>query len=46
MRRQFRTPLARYGFSGLAVFAAANGLWAPALVCSLIAAYAWRSHHR
>ncbi|HEY6114862.1 MAG TPA: hypothetical protein VI172_02790 [Candidatus Dormibacteraeota bacterium] len=44
MRRQFRTPLARYGFSALAVFAAASGLWTPALVCSLIAAYAWRTH--
>jgi hypothetical protein len=44
MRRDFRTPLARYGFTVLAVFAAANGLWTPALVCALLAAYAWRSH--
>ncbi len=46
MRRHFRSPLARYGFSVLAVFAAANHLWAPAIFCTLIATYAWRSRHR
>ncbi|MFH8336941.1 hypothetical protein [Streptomyces sp. AM6-12] len=44
MRRHFRHPLARRGFTVLAVLAALNGLWAPAAVCTLIAAYAW--HHR
>lgn len=43
MRRSLHTPLARYGFSVLAVFAALNGLWAPATLCTLIAVYAWRS---
>jgi uncharacterized membrane protein len=43
MRRDFRTSLAKYGFTTLAVFAAANGLWTPALFSALLAAYAWHS---
>lgn len=43
MRHDFHTPLARYGFTTLAVIAALNGLWTPAILCTLIAAYAWRN---
>ncbi|MGW0575146.1 hypothetical protein ACWD25_04070 [Streptomyces sp. NPDC002920] len=44
MRHDFRTPLARYGFTALAGLAAANGLWTPAIFCTLLAAYAWHSN--
>lgn len=43
MRRILRTPLARYGFTALALFAASNGLWTPAAFCTLIAAFAWHA---
>ncbi|MFJ8345067.1 hypothetical protein ACIQ9J_01560 [Streptomyces sp. NPDC094153] len=38
------SPLARYGFTTLAVLALANNLPAPGLACTAIAIYAW--HHR
>lgn len=44
MRHDFHTPLARYGFTLLAVIAALNGLWTPAILCTLLAAYAWHRH--
>lgn len=36
-------PLGRYGFTVCAVFALLNGLFLPGLVCTAIAAYAWRT---
>ncbi|MGW4042979.1 hypothetical protein [Streptomyces sp. NPDC004721] len=37
------SPLARYGFTALAVLALANNLPLPGLACTAIAIYAWRS---
>jgi hypothetical protein len=36
------TPLARYGFTTLAVVAYVNGLFMPCLVCAVLAAIAWK----
>ncbi len=35
-------PLGRWGFTVLAAFALLNGLLLPALVCTAVAAYAWK----
>lgn len=43
MHRRFRAPLARYGFTALALLALANGLILPAVVCAAIALYAWKT---
>ncbi|MFF7142282.1 hypothetical protein ACFZB5_13670 [Streptomyces nodosus] len=45
MRRHFRSPLARYGFTVLAVLALATAQTGPALVCTALAIHAWR-HRR
>lgn len=43
MRRNIlRTPLARWGFSVLAVFSYANDLFVPAVVCGVVALCAWK----
>jgi hypothetical protein len=39
-----RQPLARWGFTTLAVLALGAGQIIPSIVCGLIAGYAW--HHR
>ncbi|SFY52074.1 hypothetical protein [Streptomyces sp. F-1] len=46
MRRHFQHPLARRGFTVLAIVAALNGLWPPAVACTLLAAYAWHNRRR
>lgn len=43
MRRHFRSPLARWGFTTLAVLAIATAQPGPFLVTAALAAYAWRS---
>ena len=42
MRRHFRTPLARYGFSVLAVFAYAGHFYPGAIAAGAIALYSWK----
>ncbi|MEV6504818.1 hypothetical protein AB0M61_01685 [Streptomyces sp. NPDC051642] len=42
MRRHFRSPLARYGFTTLAVLAAATGQLGPAVFAGALAYYAWK----
>ncbi|MCM8555365.1 hypothetical protein [Streptomyces sp. STCH 565 A] len=42
MRAIFRTPLARYGFTTLAVVALLTAQPGPFLVTTTLAAYAWR----
>jgi hypothetical protein len=42
MRRQFRTPLARWGFTVLALLAIATAQPGPALVTAVLALYAWK----
>jgi hypothetical protein len=42
MRRHFRSPLARWGFTVLAVLAIATAQPGPFLVATVLAAYAWR----
>lgn len=44
MRRHFRSPLARYGFTVLAVAALLTAQTGPFLVTAALAAYSWRSH--
>jgi hypothetical protein len=44
--RHFRSPLARWGFSVCAVVALATAQPGPFLVCTAIAAYAWRCKPR
>ena len=46
MRRHFRTPLARWGFTALALFAAATDQFVPYLFCAALAFYAWRVRRR
>ncbi|HEX9755734.1 MAG TPA: hypothetical protein VGA42_08495 [Gemmatimonadales bacterium] len=46
MRRQFRMPLARYGFTVCAVIAFLTDQPAPFLVSAALAAYAWRIRPR
>lgn len=46
MRRHFRSPLARYGFTALALLALATGQPGPALVTAVLAAYSWRVRSR
>lgn len=46
MRRHFRHPLARYGFTLCAAVAAATSQLAPFLVCLVLAAYSWRVRRR
>ena len=41
MRRLFRRPLARYGFTTLAVAALLTGQTVPCLVAGGLAVYAW-----
>lgn len=43
MRKHFRTPLARWGFTTLAVLAAATGQYGAALFAATLAAYAWHN---
>lgn len=43
MRRTFRSPLARWGFTVLAAVAVLTAQPGPFLVCAALAAYAWRS---
>jgi hypothetical protein len=38
----FRRPLARWGFTALALLAIATGQTGPFLVTAVLAAYAWR----
>ena len=42
MREHFRSPLARWGFTVLAVFGFATAQPGPALVATVIAIYAWK----
>lgn len=42
MRRHLRSPLARWGFTALALLAAVTGQLGPAAFAAAIAAYAWR----
>lgn len=42
MRRHFRSPLARWGFTALALLALATGQPVPFLVAAVLAAYSWR----
>jgi hypothetical protein len=42
MNGLFRRPLARYGFTTLAVVALLTAQPGPFLVCAVLAAYAWR----
>lgn len=37
------SPLGRYGFTACAALALLNGLLLPGLICTLIAAYAWKN---
>ena len=46
MRRQFRSPLARYGFTLCAAVAFLTDQPAPFLVSAAVAAYAWRCRPR
>jgi hypothetical protein len=46
MRRHFRHPLARWGFTVCALAAAATGQLAPFTVSTALAAYAWRVRRR
>lgn len=41
MRRQFRTPLARYGFTALALLSYAGGFPQGTLLAGAVAFYAW-----
>lgn len=41
MRRHLHTPLARWGFTTLAILAIYTGQILPALVVGALAAYAW-----
>ena len=41
MKRHFQSPLARYGFTVLAIVALLNGLPGPFLACTALAAYSW-----
>jgi hypothetical protein len=43
MRRLFRRPLARYGFTTLAVVALLTGQTGPFLVTAVLALYAWKT---
>ena len=43
MRRHFRHPLARWGFTTLAVLAAATAQPGPFLITTILAAYAWKN---
>jgi hypothetical protein len=43
MKRLFRRPLARYGFTVCAAVALLTAQPGPFLVCAALAAYAWRS---
>ena len=45
MRRQLRSPLARYGFTVLAAVAVLTAQPGPFLVCAALATYAWRCRH-
>lgn len=42
MQRHFSSPLARYGFTTLAIAAGLTGQLLPFLVTTAVAAYAWR----
>ncbi|MGW5477674.1 hypothetical protein [Streptomyces sp. NPDC004008] len=42
MRRHFQSPLARWGFSALAVLAIATAQPGPFLACTVLALYAWK----
>lgn len=42
MRRHFHSPLARYGFTVLALLALVTGQPGPFLVTAVLAAYSWR----
>lgn len=42
MRRHFRSPLARWGFTALAVLAIGTAQPGPFLVAAALAAYAWK----
>jgi len=46
MRRHFRTPLARYGFTVCAAVALLTNQPAPFLFSAALAAYAWRIRPR
>lgn len=46
MRRHFQHPLARWGFTVLAVLAAATGQLGPFLVTTVLAVYSWRVRRR
>ncbi|MFB6787670.1 hypothetical protein ACFCWT_13440 [Streptomyces olivaceus] len=46
MKRTFRTPLARWGFSVCAVVALLTAQPGPFLVTTILAAYAWRVRPR
>lgn len=46
MRRHFRSPLARWGFTTLAALALATAQPGPFLVTAALAAYSWRARHR
>ncbi|MCX5431881.1 hypothetical protein OHU11_29980 [Streptomyces sp. NBC_00257] len=37
------TPLARWGFTTLAIFGAATGQYTPALITGALATYAWNT---
>lgn len=43
MHRNFHTPLARWGFTTLAILGAATGQYTPALITGALAAYAWNT---
>lgn len=43
MRRHFRSRLARWGFTALALLALATRQIGPCLVTAALAAYSWRS---
>ena len=46
MRRHFRAPLARWGFTVLAVLALVTAQPGPFLACTAFAIYAWRCRRR
>jgi hypothetical protein len=42
VRRPFRTPLARWGFTVLAALAYGTGQYGAAAFCTVLAFYAWK----
>ncbi|MFF7130372.1 hypothetical protein [Streptomyces sp. NPDC008240] len=46
MRRPFRSPLARWGFTACALLAATTGQPWPAILSAALAYYAWRTPRR